>query len=57
MGDRYQAVANVGRSNNDIYPFVVVDTQEGVPVAFTVTKHTAYQYARQMNEDGFIFEV
>lgn len=51
MGDRYQ----VGRNNNDVYPFVVVDTQEGIPVAFTVTKHTAYQYARQMNEDGIHF--
>lgn len=60
---RFKVAVNEDRRNNHLYPWVVKDHGEssestmGTPVAFTVTEHTAWLYARQLNEDGYISSV
>ena len=59
MEERFQYELNTDFRNSQIYPWVVVDRKDGgrIPMAYTVSQHTAMQYTRQLNEDGFISAV
>jgi hypothetical protein len=53
LNKMYRCRVNEG-ANNNIYPWVVVETDTGDAVAFAVTQHTAQAWAQQLNQDGYI---
>lgn len=65
--NRFGYEANTNSHNNATYPFVVFDygdpDESGgqfggrTPIAYTVTQHTAQEYVRQLNENGYIATV